>query len=313
MTYEPPDVTDPIVAITLPTDSPTYTTNGSSLDISGTARDNVGVTLVSWTNDSGGSGNCSGTTSWSTTGITLSEGPNRITVTAEDAAGNTGTDTLTVIYESDLIDINIDTDFEYIPQGWPMGLTVFQTNAVGFSEEPYESLIYEPQYRSTQVQYGYLRLGNGGDNIISFAVDNYKLYQTWLLYVDINNNEDLTDDGPPLQNEGTGLFGANISFPNIDIVLSNGDRISRPYDLWFFINQGPRFYTQCHYRSQISIGGDTYTAVAYELDNHDVLYQESGLYIDLNRDGQLEDVENFIDGETITVNNRNYTLGLNYP
>jgi hypothetical protein len=41
---------------------------------------------VSWSNDRGGSGVATGTTSWSVTGITLQSGANVITVTARDAA-----------------------------------------------------------------------------------------------------------------------------------------------------------------------------------------------------------------------------------
>ena len=53
---------------------------------------------MSWSNNRGGNGTCSGTTTWSKTGITLQSGQNIITVTARDAAGNSGTDTLTVTY-----------------------------------------------------------------------------------------------------------------------------------------------------------------------------------------------------------------------
>ena len=92
------DTTLPMVTITTPTSGSTYSTSQSQLSIGGTASDNVAVTLVSWTNSRGGSGTCSGTSSWSNSGIVLSSGQNVITVTAKDAAGNTGTDTLTVTY-----------------------------------------------------------------------------------------------------------------------------------------------------------------------------------------------------------------------
>ena len=84
------------MTITTPTSAATYSTSATSLNLGGTASDNVGVTQVSWSNDRGGSGVASGTTSWSVTGIALQSGANLITVTARDAAGNTGTDTLTV-------------------------------------------------------------------------------------------------------------------------------------------------------------------------------------------------------------------------
>src|SRR5439155_154757 len=62
----------------------------------GTASDNVGVTQVAWTNSAGGTGTASGTASWTASGITLKLGTNVLTVTARDAAGNTGTARLTV-------------------------------------------------------------------------------------------------------------------------------------------------------------------------------------------------------------------------
>jgi hypothetical protein len=92
------ETTDPSISITSPTSNSIYNTSSSSLNIGGTASDNVGVTLVSWSNDRGGSSNCTGTISWSKSGIALSSGQNEITVTAKDAAGNTGTDILTVTY-----------------------------------------------------------------------------------------------------------------------------------------------------------------------------------------------------------------------
>jgi hypothetical protein len=92
------DSQDPTVTITSPTSDPTYNVNNSNFNISGSASDDVGVVSVSWSNDRGGSGSCTGTTSWSKTGITLLSGVNVITITAQDAATKTGTDILTVTY-----------------------------------------------------------------------------------------------------------------------------------------------------------------------------------------------------------------------
>ena len=98
VTYTPPDTTIPAITITGPTTSSTYTTASSALTVSGTASDNVSVTQVSWSNDRGGSGTASGTTSWSAAGIALQSGTNIITVSARDAAANQNTDTITVTY-----------------------------------------------------------------------------------------------------------------------------------------------------------------------------------------------------------------------
>jgi YD repeat-containing protein len=92
------DATNPTVNITSPTSSGAYTALGGSVTIAGTAADNVGVTQVTWANDRGGSGTASGTVSWSQSGISLYPGANVLTVTARDAAGNIGMDTLRVVY-----------------------------------------------------------------------------------------------------------------------------------------------------------------------------------------------------------------------
>ena len=92
------DTTPPTISITSPTGDATYATSSPSITLGGTASDNVGVTQVTWVNNRGGSGTATGTTAWTATGITLQSGANVITVTAHDAAGNTGTDIITVTY-----------------------------------------------------------------------------------------------------------------------------------------------------------------------------------------------------------------------
>ncbi len=98
VTHTVPDTTAPAVSITGPTTSATFAATSSSLTITGASSDAIGVTQVSWVNDRGGSGNATGTTAWSASGIVLQSGTNVITVTARDAAANRSTDVLTVTY-----------------------------------------------------------------------------------------------------------------------------------------------------------------------------------------------------------------------
>jgi poly(3-hydroxybutyrate) depolymerase len=95
------DSTAPVVTITSPTSSTTYSTAASDIALAGTATDNLGVTKVKWTNNRGGTGTAKGTYSggtynWTIPGIDLWSGANILTVTAYDAAGNTSTDVITV-------------------------------------------------------------------------------------------------------------------------------------------------------------------------------------------------------------------------
>ncbi len=93
-----PDETAPIVSILSPTTSGSYPTDKATLAISGSAQDDSGLTEVRWASSAGQSGTATGTTNWAINAIALQEGVNTITVTAVDAAGNEGTDTLTVTY-----------------------------------------------------------------------------------------------------------------------------------------------------------------------------------------------------------------------
>ncbi|MEW6329952.1 MAG: Ig-like domain-containing protein [Pseudomonadota bacterium] len=105
VTYNPPpppptpDTTAPSVQINNPSGNVTVTT--SSIALSGTASDNVGVTQVTWRNTTtNASGTAAGLNNWSVASIPLQSGSNTLTVTARDAAGNQNTDTLTVTYNA---------------------------------------------------------------------------------------------------------------------------------------------------------------------------------------------------------------------
>jgi len=84
----------PVVVFTKPADG--CTRNCDNLGIEGTAADNSDVTSVTWSNDRGGSGECTGL--WKADSVPLAAGPNVITVTATDAAGLVGRSSITVSY-----------------------------------------------------------------------------------------------------------------------------------------------------------------------------------------------------------------------
>ena len=57
-----------------------------------------------------------------------------------------------------------------------------------------------------------------------------------------------------------------------------------------------------------------YTAIVYEMFKHDALYRESGIWIDLDRDGKLDkEKEHFANGATLNMDGKDYTIRLNYP
>lgn len=82
------DTTAPALTIGSP-GATSISTSSATIAFSGTASDNVGVTSVKWSTNTGTSGTASGTTSWSAS-IPLLVGSNVVTIRAYDAAGNSG-------------------------------------------------------------------------------------------------------------------------------------------------------------------------------------------------------------------------------
>lgn len=104
------DGTAPLVTISSPTSSTAWSTTSNTMSLSGSASDNHQVSQVSWSNDRGGGGTASGTTSWSASGILLKSGTNVFTVTALDGVGNIGTDSLTVTYTPTTPEITVQPE-----------------------------------------------------------------------------------------------------------------------------------------------------------------------------------------------------------
>jgi len=91
LAYENP----PTIAITSPSVS-SITTRSATIIISGTAQSASGIDVVTWSNNRGWSGTCSGSSSWSQSAIPLAPGTNVITATAVDNLGHTASAALTV-------------------------------------------------------------------------------------------------------------------------------------------------------------------------------------------------------------------------
>jgi hypothetical protein len=86
----PPSVTILSPAMT------TVATSASSITVSGTAQDTVGVAQVTWSSSTGGGGIATGTSSWTTGPIPLYVGMTTIMIYATDTAGNQAWRSITV-------------------------------------------------------------------------------------------------------------------------------------------------------------------------------------------------------------------------
>lgn len=82
------DTIPPVVAVLTPTINPTYLTTNSTISVTGSASDNVGIDHVTWSNNRSGNGNAIGQTSWSVNNIALQVGVNILTFISYDTSNN---------------------------------------------------------------------------------------------------------------------------------------------------------------------------------------------------------------------------------
>jgi hypothetical protein len=91
-----PEPTTPAVTILAPAPDAVTHTSSATIGATGTVDHVAPVTEVTWSNDRGGHGTADGTSTWVVTDIRLQPGANELTITARDAAGNTGSTRVTV-------------------------------------------------------------------------------------------------------------------------------------------------------------------------------------------------------------------------
>lgn len=119
-----------------------------------------------------------------------------------------------------------------------------------------------------------------------------------VLYVDRNRNGDLTDDGGAIVNRGTGLFAAGVSIPLRE--LSPQWSSDGPYELWIFTNESLwrnnqlSYYARTQMVGRITIDGRDLLAVVADHGVHDGDFGNDGIYLDLDRNGEIDIREEYI-------------------
>jgi Matrixin len=84
------------IPLAMTVQQPLGTTSASSIALSGTTSGGSGLVQVSWSTNQGAAGTAAGSSNWTIAAIPLSEGPNAITVSAQDAAQDNVSQNVTV-------------------------------------------------------------------------------------------------------------------------------------------------------------------------------------------------------------------------
>ncbi len=158
-------------------------------------------------------------------------------------------------------------------------------------------IVREPNYQGGIQFYGQLLLGTYPNKTYYFVYDLIDGPHP-VLYFDFNHNNDLSDDGGPLHNQGSGIFAVNIVLPIRQLIkefLVPGD-----FSIWFFTNNSlwerefSTHYSRTRLHGQIMLNDKSYAVRLAEWNVNDADFTNDGIHIDLNGDGKFAWKDEFI-------------------
>lgn len=159
---------------------------------------------------------------------------------------------------------------------------------------PKEKNLKLPEFKSAQPKFGTLILGNSSDSLITLALDESKSEGFSFIYIDKNNNEDLTDDEEPFWDEDKNDYWTKEAL--VDVHYKNGKKKAAiPYPISFYRYKHRLTDTIVAFRNgyrkgYISLKDTTYKIAILD-DNLNGLFNDletSALIIDVNKDGVLD-------------------------
>lgn len=207
-----------------------------------------------------------------------------------------------------VVTFDLDHSMRYVPRGFPLGMSTGQRALPPLSSVPDETVRLPPTLEAPDVDvaFTFLTLGEGDDQRVTVAfVDDPARAELW---VDLNNDEDLTNDGGPTFNEGDGPVLAAVVEPVVTTRRDDGTSVSRPYRMWIWFTRRSdgevvgRFYAMHHYAAKVVVDEIAYSAVVFEAHDQDGDFDGVGVCIDLQVDRECdEEREMFGDGDLVTL------------
>jgi peroxiredoxin len=186
---------------------------------------------------------------------------------------------------------------------------------INLQDTPPEDHLILPAFRSTEPKFGALVLGNSSDPIVSVALDEGNTFS--MIYIDKNNNEDLTDDGDPnWGDEKTDYLAKEVL---VDVAYKRNNKAPIPYPVQFYRYKARIKDALAAFRNGYREGEVTFGYTSFKMalldDNLDGLFNDlsqGAMVMDLDRDGALDGAagspEHFplhapfnIDGQTYRV------------
>lgn len=206
--------------------------------------------------------------------------------------------------ESLQLDVSISKGFR------PVGFKIAAVpQAIKLTAKPISRVHRLPRFSAPKQKYGLIKLARGLE--FGFAIDlsasGYKMY------LDRNLNGDLSDDGPPLINQGRSLFASRLSFPLK--VVAGIPSLKGEYQIWIYTNPDSwqrgemLFYSMTQLRGELLLKGKRYTAFLADNGPVDGNYHNDGINIDLDGNGKIDRAAEFFPGTgPALIDNVSYTF-----
>lgn len=183
---------------------------------------------------------------------------------------------------------------------------------------PMEANLRLPTLQSSQPRFGALVLGNSSDSLVSIMLDEATSRNASLLYVDRDNDEDLTNDGEAVWDDVTRTF--RMKEVLVEIAYGDGEEAQIvPYPITFYrySNRLPESviaYRNGYRKGHIALHDTVYKIALFD-DEPDGLFDDLSqgtMVIDINRDGVLDGKndsdEYFRLADYFAVNGRTYRV-----
>jgi hypothetical protein len=159
---------------------------------------------------------------------------------------------------------------------------------IQLSAKPHPRIRRLPRFLAPKQRYGLIKLARGLEFV--FAVD--LAASGYTMYLDRNRNGNLSDDGPPLINEGRSLFASRLSFPLR--VVTGIARLDGEYRIWIYTNPDSwqrsemLYYSMTQLQGELLLKGKRYTAFLADNGPVDGDYRNDGISIDLDGSSKID-------------------------
>jgi len=192
-------------------------------------------------------------------------------------------------------------ELRYVPEGFPLGLSVSQGFALHMFETPSSSQGFKtlPPDGGFKRYYDEFTIAGRSHLVVTEESTPPRFH------FDENRNGDLTDDRGPFIAEKEGLLPNNVSIQ----IRYDAEKVVAPYRLWLFGSNmgGVRFYPVCHWRGELVIDGRSHPLVAFD-GNADGDYSNDPLVIDANGNGKADEGELLKPGGSIPLDGKQVKL-----